>query len=155
MLRINSSVSSGVREGPSTRCKIPCTRIVGGVFTRMCKSEAPSETTNCSKSDIEYDMLNAASYCYLHRQSATRFITPRSAPACRAEASQRRVVPGRGKLSQPTAPATAQGLIVPCLAAPADARAPTRKTIFLTVSKSAGSTSGLARRPKLRSGESV
>ena len=24
----------------------------------MCRSEAPSDTTNCNRSDIEYDMLN-------------------------------------------------------------------------------------------------
>ncbi|SPE52433.1 hypothetical protein SBV1_1520010 [Verrucomicrobia bacterium] len=59
MLRISSSVSSGPNVGPSTRCKIPCTRITGGVPTRMCRSEAPSETTNCNKSDIEYDMLKS------------------------------------------------------------------------------------------------
>src|SRR5688572_18242059 len=54
MLRINSSVSSALSEGPSTRCKIPCNRITGGTATRMCRSEAPSETTNCNRSDIEY-----------------------------------------------------------------------------------------------------
>ena len=53
MLRISSSVSSGASGGPSTRCRMPWTRMVGGVPTRMCKSEAPSETTNCNKSDIE------------------------------------------------------------------------------------------------------
>src|SRR2546423_14264019 len=35
---------------------MPCTRIVGGVPTRMWRSEAPSDTTNCNRSDIEYDM---------------------------------------------------------------------------------------------------
>ena len=53
MLRISSSEVSGVSAGPSTRCKIPWTRIVGAVPTRVCKSEAPSETTNCNRSDIE------------------------------------------------------------------------------------------------------
>src|ERR1017187_1316897 len=56
MVRINSSASSGLSAGPSMRCKMPCTRITGGEFTRMCKSDAPSATTNCSKSDIEYDI---------------------------------------------------------------------------------------------------
>ena len=56
MLRISSSVSSGLSTGPSTRCKMPCTRITGGTPTRMCRSEAPSDTTNCNKSDIEYDI---------------------------------------------------------------------------------------------------
>ena len=53
MLRINSSASSGLSAGPSTRCKMPCTRMVGAVPTRMCRSEAFSDTTNCNKSDIE------------------------------------------------------------------------------------------------------
>ncbi len=53
MLRINSSVSSGRKVGPSTRCNMPCTRITGGTPTRMCRSDAPSDTTNCNKSDIE------------------------------------------------------------------------------------------------------
>src|SRR5215813_1584206 len=57
MLRINSSVSSGLRTGPSTRWRMPCTRMTGGVATRTCRSEAPSDTTNCNKSDIEYAML--------------------------------------------------------------------------------------------------
>ena len=52
MDRINSSVSSGRRGGPSTRCRIPCNRITGGIPTRMWRSAAPSETTNCNKSDI-------------------------------------------------------------------------------------------------------
>src|ERR1017187_4916878 len=56
MLRINSSASSGRSTGPSTRCKMPCTRMVGGAATRMCRSDAPSATTNCNKSDIEYDI---------------------------------------------------------------------------------------------------
>src|ERR1019366_7693981 len=56
MLRISSSVSSGLSRGPSTRCKMPCTRITGGTPTRTCRSDAPSDTTNCSKSDIEYDI---------------------------------------------------------------------------------------------------
>jgi hypothetical protein len=47
------------RRLPSTRCKIPWTRIVGGVPTRTCRSEAPSDTTNCNKSDIEYDMAKS------------------------------------------------------------------------------------------------
>src|SRR5271163_3056980 len=59
MLRINSSVSSGLSDGPSTRCKIPCTRITGGTPTRMCRSDAPSDTTNCNKSDIEYDIKSS------------------------------------------------------------------------------------------------
>ena len=53
MLRISSSASSGRKGGPSTRCKVPWTRMTGGTPTRICKSEAPSETTNCNKSDIE------------------------------------------------------------------------------------------------------
>src|SRR5580765_8165111 len=57
MLRINSSVSSGRHGGPSTRCRIPCTRMVGEIPTRIWRSAAPSDTTNCNKSDIEYDML--------------------------------------------------------------------------------------------------
>src|SRR5262249_4648430 len=57
MLRINSSVSSDVSGGPSTRCRMPCTRIVGGVPTRTWRSDAPSDTTNCNRSAIEYDML--------------------------------------------------------------------------------------------------
>src|SRR5262245_2257689 len=56
MLRTSSSVSSGVRLGPSTRCKMPCTRMTGATPTRIWRSEAPSETTNCNKSDIEYDI---------------------------------------------------------------------------------------------------
>src|ERR1039458_9566096 len=56
MLRINSSESSGLSAGPSTRCKMPCTRMVGGTPTRICRSDAPSATTNCNKSDIEYDI---------------------------------------------------------------------------------------------------
>src|ERR1019366_10739480 len=56
MLRINSSESSGLITGPSTRCKMPCTRMVGGAPTRICRSDAPSATTNCNKSDIEYDI---------------------------------------------------------------------------------------------------
>src|SRR5207248_6745148 len=38
-------------------CKIPCKRITGGTPTRKCRSAAPSATTNCSRSDIEYDIL--------------------------------------------------------------------------------------------------
>ena len=53
MLRINSSDVSGVNAGPSTRCSVPCTRIVGETPTRVCKSDAPSETINCNRSDIE------------------------------------------------------------------------------------------------------
>jgi len=56
MLRISSSESSGDSAGPSTRCKMPCTRMTGAVPTRVCKSDAPSDTTNCSKSDIAYDI---------------------------------------------------------------------------------------------------
>jgi hypothetical protein len=41
------------KEGPSTRCRMPCTRMTGGTPTRMCKSEEPSDTTNCNKSDME------------------------------------------------------------------------------------------------------
>src|SRR6516162_6091896 len=62
MLRINSSESSGLSDGPSTRCRMPCTRMVGGVPTRICKSEAPSDTTNCNKSDMEYDMKSLNYY---------------------------------------------------------------------------------------------
>src|ERR671926_1841802 len=54
MERISSSVSSGLSGGPSTRCSTPCKRMTGGTPTRRCKSAAPSETTNCNKSDIEY-----------------------------------------------------------------------------------------------------
>src|SRR5580704_8025073 len=57
MLLINSSVSSGVSEGPSTRWRMPWTRMTGGTPTRMCRSEAPSETTSCRRSDIEYDII--------------------------------------------------------------------------------------------------
>jgi len=59
MLRINSSAVSGVSAGPSTRCNVPCTRMVGAVATRICKSEAPSDTTSCNKSDIAYDMTKS------------------------------------------------------------------------------------------------
>src|SRR5439155_17812199 len=56
MLRINSSVSSSFSGGPSTLCNTPCSRITGGTPTRKCRSDAPSATTNCSKSDMEYDI---------------------------------------------------------------------------------------------------
>src|SRR6266566_8026210 len=65
MLRISSSVSSEERGGPSTLCKTPCNRITGGIPTRKCKSEEPSATTNCNRSDIEYDIRHAA---YPNRQ---------------------------------------------------------------------------------------
>src|SRR2546429_9959725 len=31
-------------------------RITGGTPTRKCRSDEPSATTNCNKSDIEYDI---------------------------------------------------------------------------------------------------
>src|SRR6186713_3559669 len=42
MLRINSSVSSGGRTGPATRCKCPCTRMVGGVHGILHRVEGPT-----------------------------------------------------------------------------------------------------------------
>src|SRR5436190_6054753 len=54
MLRMSSSVSSGFSGGPSTRCRMPCKRITGGAPTRRCRSDDPSDTTNCNRSDIEY-----------------------------------------------------------------------------------------------------
>ncbi len=32
--------------------------MVGDTPTRICRSDAPSATTNCNKSDIEYDIKN-------------------------------------------------------------------------------------------------
>ena len=54
MLRNSSSLSSERKGGPSTRWRMPWTRMTGGNPTRTCKSEDPSETINCNRSDMEY-----------------------------------------------------------------------------------------------------
>src|ERR1035437_9779387 len=78
MLRINSSASSDLITGPSTRCKMPCTRMVGDTPTRICRSDAPSATTNCNKSDIEYDIKIPI--------SCTRMVGDTPTQICRSDA---------------------------------------------------------------------
>src|SRR4029453_582860 len=71
-------VSEGVSSGNCNRCKCPCTRICGGVFVVMCRSD-PSRSTVVFKSSGSVDIFSALSSQFLLHRLPHHFFYRRDA----------------------------------------------------------------------------